>query len=97
MIPNKLQFDLDLQDLPARANKMDLEQTVKLMGGETTVWECHAGFRGKCGILLSIHWGHTPADAIWACRQRRANCCTYDACAVQQRFYLRNGEEIEKF
>ena len=80
IIPNELSFDLDLNDLPARASSVDEKDTMNLSGGRKTTWRCFSPDplgrnAGLTAGTVTIWWGHTIGDASWACRKWRcANC-----------------------
>ena len=81
IIPNELGFNFDLSDLPARANHVNLDDTLRILGGRRTRWTCL--FRnGEIRGSVTIWWGHTKGDAAWACNKwnffcrKSGNACT---------------------
>jgi hypothetical protein len=77
MIPNKARFDLNLQDLPARATEVDRESVMKVSGGGCLrYFKCFrtdgVGF-GQPVTSVKVTWnGCRDEDGTWACNQQSA-------------------------
>ncbi|NJO97985.1 MAG: hypothetical protein HC764_19965 [Pleurocapsa sp. CRU_1_2] len=80
MIPNKLSFSLDVQDLPARARDVERESMMKISGGCYKSFFCYADYgRGEELGIVSVWWnGCRIEDADWACHTK--HCPTNKRC-----------------
>jgi hypothetical protein len=73
MIPNEVRFDLDLQDLPARAIGVDQESMMKISGGCRRYFYCYSQKNGNVVAEVTVWWGRCQlADADWACNRQAA-------------------------
>lgn len=63
VIPNKLQFDLDLQDLPVRATQLAPE-SLGLSGKYTCSYFINKGNRSNCGEACNRYGRNNNAYAV---------------------------------
>ncbi len=51
----------------------------------SSVWDCYLQHHGNKNVgRVTINWGHTSADAAWACNNWNAECGNNGGCFARQ-------------